>query len=130
MRLDNIRLLTPNLPRCLRFYSEVLLLPILHGDEESRYVELGAGEASVALFDAEAMEGAMGPGSVQPAAGDSAVLVLHVDNLDATAAALRSRGVGASEPEERKAWGIRTVHLRDPDGRLVELYEELEPEAH
>ncbi|MEJ7714961.1 MAG: hypothetical protein WKF40_04350 [Thermoleophilaceae bacterium] len=71
VRLDNIRLLTPNSkPRCLRFYSEVLLLPVLHGDEESRYVELGAGEASLALFDAQAMEGAMGPGSVQPAAGE------------------------------------------------------------
>lgn len=130
MRLDNVRLLTPDLPRCLRFYSEVLRLPILYGDEDSRYAELGAGETSIALFDADAMEGALGPGSVQPGAGDAAVLVLHVDNLDATTAALRSHGVGASEPTERKAWGIRTVHLRDPDGRLIELYEELEPEAH
>jgi lactoylglutathione lyase len=129
VRLDNIRLLTADLPACLRFYADGLGLRVLFGGPEEPYAELAAGGASIALFSAEAMAGAVGDASALPATGDAAVIVLNANDLDATVAALRERGLRPSDPRDRSDWGIRTSHLRDPDGRLVELYAELQPEG-
>jgi lactoylglutathione lyase len=129
VRLDNVRLLTRDLPGCMRFYADGLGLPVLFGGPGDAYAELGAGEASIALFSAEAMAAALDDVSALPPTGDAAVVVLNVDDVDATVAELRERGLAPTDPGDRTDWGIRTAHLRDPDGRLVELYSELEPEG-
>jgi hypothetical protein len=39
---------------------------------------------------------------------------------------LGARGVSfLNEPHDRPDWGIRVLHLRDPDGLLIELNEPL-----
>lgn len=129
VRLDNVRLLTPDLPRLLAFYSEGLGLKLLFGGPEEPYAELAAGGASIALFSAEAMAAAVEEASALPPTGDAAVIVLNAGDLDATVAVLRERGLAPTDPRDRGDWGIRTSHLRDPDGRLVEIYSEIEPEG-
>ena len=93
MRLDNIRLLTDDLPACLRFYTDGLGLRLLFGGPEDPDAELAAGGALIALFSAEAMAAAVDDASALPATGDAAVIVLNADDLDATVAALRERGL-------------------------------------
>jgi catechol 2,3-dioxygenase-like lactoylglutathione lyase family enzyme len=129
VRLDNVRLLTGDLPACLRFYADGLGLRLLFGGPEEAYAELAAGSASIALFSAEAMAAAVDDASALPPTGDAAVIVLSTDDLDATVAGLRERGLQPTDARDRGEWGIRTSHLRDPDGRLVELYAELRPEG-
>lgn len=57
---------------------------------------------------------------------DGFSIILEVDSVDKTANQLKKNGVELeTEPQDRPEWGIRTAHLRDPDGNLLELYESL-----
>ncbi|MFD9591929.1 VOC family protein [Kitasatospora sp. NPDC059973] len=59
-----------------------------------------------------------------PAAQDSAMLAVRVTDVDeALALCLRHGARVAAEATDRPAWGptLRTAHLRDPDGHLIEL---------
>jgi predicted enzyme related to lactoylglutathione lyase len=45
-----------------------------------------------------------------------------VDDVDRTTEQLKSRGAQiVVEPMSHPEWGIRTLHLRDPDGNLIEV---------
>lgn len=128
--LTHVRLLVHDFPGCFRFYRDVLGLRPTFGTEGDGYADFDAGgEVSLALFDATEMAAALGlPG--QAAGGDRCCLVLQVDDVDAVATELSRRGVAlAAPPADRPAWGLRTVHLRDPDGNLVELYQDLAPQG-
>ena len=57
------------------------------------------------------------------------MLVFEATDLDSTVEALKARGADfVAELQDRPDWGIRTAHLRDPEGNLIELNEPL-PEA-
>lgn len=122
LTLDNVRLLTDDFAAAFRFYAEGLGLEVLFGTAAGPYVELAAGTASIGLFARERM-----PGAEAGPVGDRAVVVLNAEPLGATLAELRERGVDVGEAEDRRDWGIRTAHLRDPDGRLIELFEPIQP---
>ncbi len=50
------------------------------------------------------------------------MLIFGVEDLDTTVRKLRERGAHfATEPKDHPEWGIRTAHLRDPDGNLNEI---------
>lgn len=50
------------------------------------------------------------------------MLIFQADDLDATVARLKAKNVQfVSGIKDRPDWGIRTAHLRDPDGTLIEL---------
>jgi lactoylglutathione lyase len=58
------------------------------------------------------------------------VLVLDVDDVDAAAArVLAAGGKLITQPEDHPDWGIRTCHLRDPEGNLLELEHGLPQES-
>ena len=57
-------------------------------------------------------------------AQDAAMLVLRVDDVDEAAHRLTGHGASVlAEPQDRPEWGpgLRSAHLRTPDGTLVEL---------
>lgn len=57
-------------------------------------------------------------------------LVLEVDDVDAVAARLRRKGVRLLRPPtDRPEWQLRTLHLRDPDGYLIEIERRLRPSS-
>lgn len=122
LALDNVRLLTGDFAATFRFYADGLGLAVLFGTVEGPYAELAAGPASIGLLAREQM-----PGASAAAVGDQTVVVLHAEPLEAALAELRGRGLTVDEARERREWGIRTAHLRDPDGRMVELFEPIEP---
>jgi len=46
----------------------------------------------------------------------------HVDSVDEYYNYLSEKGVQfINEPHDRKDWGIRVAHFRDPDGNLIEI---------
>ncbi len=78
------------------------------------------------LFARSALAEALGTDTLpeQAAGQDTGMLVMRVDDPDEAARTLVAHGatlVGA--PRDRPEWGngLRTAHLRDPDGNLVEL---------
>jgi lactoylglutathione lyase len=120
VRLTHVRLLVEDYVRCFSFYRDVLGLKVTFGDETSGYADLQSGDGSaLALFDRPEQ----GVVVELRAPGDSAVLVFGVDDVDRFADEHEHLVVGP--PRSRPEWGIRFVHLRDPDGNLIEVNQQI-----
>ncbi len=125
-RLTHVRVLVSDFSASHRFYGEVLGLPTEWPDNGS-YAEFETGGAvRLAIFPRAEMAGDV---ELEPT-GDGVVLVLDVGDVDSAHAALLARGAAfVDEPHDRPEWGLRIVHLRDPDGHLVELFHDIAWEA-
>ncbi|WP_049652910.1 VOC family protein [Kitasatospora sp. MY 5-36] len=133
------RLLATRFAECFGFYRAVLPpltgATLVKGSPEGPYANWDlADQALLALFDRSAMAAALAtaepPGHTSaptvPAAlaQDAAILVLRVADVDAALdLCLRHGGTPVAPATDRPEWGptLRSAHLRDPDGRLVEL---------
>jgi catechol 2,3-dioxygenase-like lactoylglutathione lyase family enzyme len=122
VRLSQIRLLVSDPARSFRFYREVLGLQLAYGAEGDPYASFAAGHGTIAIFTRSGQSEVV---DLRPA-GDGAVVVLEIYDLEAEAERLGERLEGGIT--DRPDWGIRVAHLRDPDGNLVELVEPLRAE--
>jgi lactoylglutathione lyase len=144
MKLTHVRLLVEEFDECFRFYRDVMGLAVQWGAEGSSYADFRSprGEAMVALFSRRAMAETL-PGTSVPCempCEDRFTLVFEATDLESTVSALKARGAQfILDITERRDWGIRTAHLRDPEGNLIELNsplpqqqwsDELADEAH
>ena len=127
-QLSQVRLLVSDVKSCFKFYSGVLGLPVSWGDENSGYASFQAGDSVIALFDRQAMADSIGGGD-RPSSTegqDRVAIVMQVDDVDKEYQRLKTIDVSfLTEPVDREGWGIRTAHLRDPDGTLIEIMQEL-----
>jgi len=125
MRLDYVRLLVTEFDACFRFYRDIMGFKVTWGEEGDRYGSFSLGEGcALALFQRQAMAETLGTTNlpVEAACQDRMVLVVGVEDLTATVKMLKERGAGfITEPEDHPKWGIRTAHIRDPDGNLIEI---------
>lgn len=126
------RLLVGRFAECFRFYDAVLpeLLGAVRqkGDESGPYANWDvADQAVLVLFDRAAMAAAVGTAqlpAVPPPAQDGVMFVCLVADVDAGyARCLAAGALPVAAPADRPAWGpgLRTAHLRDPEGTLIEL---------
>lgn len=108
-RFDCVFYYVSDLERSVRFYQDVLGLKL-----RSRDV--------VARFELDGVLVELVPSSAQPIAGPgNARLTLQVDDIQATVAVLREKGVSVSAPQP-KANGV-LASLRDPDDNEICLWE-------
>lgn len=132
LRTYGVRLFVSNFRRSWSFYRETLgLRPAGGGTGEPPYGEFSAGNGTlIGLFDRRLMAKAVALEVDRPPArsmGRSA-LILSVADVDRLAARLTRRGVRVFRPPtDRPAWGLRTIHLRDPDGNLIEIFSRWRP---
>lgn len=125
MRLSYVRVLVTDFAGSFRFYRDIMGFEVLWGDENNVYAEFQAGPATrLAVTARKVMAGI--PGVSASAAGganpERFMLVFEVDDVDARVAALKSRGAAFLEdPVDRPEWTVRTAHLRDPEGNLIEI---------
>jgi predicted enzyme related to lactoylglutathione lyase len=122
--LDNIRLLVDDFDGCFRFYRDVLKLKPTWGKEGSNYASFAAGPVTLSIFlrrlMARDMETQHLPYCAE--AQDRVLLVFKVSDLEAEVARILDKGWQLSMcVTPRPDYGIRTAHLRDPDGNLIEL---------
>ena len=122
MKLSQVRLLVDDFPGCFRFLRDALGLACSFGAEDEDYASFSAGEGTIALFRRGGQAG------VVPlrAPGDSALVVLEVEDVDAEAARLGDLVVEG--PVSQPEWGGRVAYLRDPDGNLFELFQSVPAE--
>jgi lactoylglutathione lyase len=127
MELVQVRLIVEDFAAMFRFYRDVLGFKPQVDDERGPYGKLSppSGNAAIALQSRAHLKETL-PALVDGVA-DRAVVVLKVDDLDATVAALRSRGARLlAEPSTQ--WGrLKVAHLRDPEQNLLELQQWLTP---
>jgi predicted enzyme related to lactoylglutathione lyase len=127
------RLLVTRFAESFRFYDAVLPALIgaarMSGNESGPYAHWDLDKQGVlVLFDRAAMAAVVGAvelPSVSPTpAQDSTMLICRVDDVDAGLALCLAHGaVLAADAADRPEWGasLRTAHLRDPEGNLIEL---------
>ncbi|WP_329272865.1 VOC family protein [Streptomyces sp. NBC_01451] len=124
MELTQIRLLVSDFPAVYRFYRDVLGLKPQFEAENGPYAKLSpdTGHAAIALQDRAQLAGVLEPLGPEPA-GHRALVVLRVDDLDATHAELTARGADFTRAPGPMGDRIRVAYLQDPEGNLVELQE-------
>ena len=126
------RLLTARFAECFRFYGAVLPKLIgahlVKGTEDGPYASWDqGGQGVLILFDRAVMAATIGTADLPATAGsaqDAAMLVCRVGTVDEALALCVEHGATlVAEATDRPQWGptLRTAHLRDPDGNLIEL---------
>ncbi|HZG36697.1 MAG TPA: VOC family protein [Gaiellaceae bacterium] len=109
--VDFVSVLTQDLPRAKRFYTELLGL---HVETEGEHdLELRCGQVTLDVFD---------PVSIgQPFAASPAGLALRVDDVDAARAELEERGV-VFDGETIATDVCKQAWFKDPDGNALMLH--------
>ena len=125
MKLTTVRVLATRFAETVAFYRDVLGIPIRA--DAGVYVAFDAGGFELGVYGREMMADivdSMVPGTSPT--NDGLLINLEVEDLDAAMSALSSKGVSfETEAHDQPDWGMRVVHLRDPEGNLIELYERL-----
>ena len=110
-KVDFVSVLTQDLPRAKRFYTEVLGLTVeTEGDSD---MELRCGQVTLDVFD---------PSSIgQPFAVSPAGLALRVEDVDAARAELEGKGV-VFDGETIVTSVCKQAWFKDPDGNALMLH--------
>jgi catechol 2,3-dioxygenase-like lactoylglutathione lyase family enzyme len=122
--LDYTVLIVAELDRSLDFYVNLLGLPLNH--RSGGYAQLRTGSTRLSLFTREALERTLRKPLQAPS--DDAPgfeLAFLVENVDEAFDELVAKGARAEQAPMDRFWGQRTAYLRDPDGYLVELTQNL-----
>jgi catechol 2,3-dioxygenase-like lactoylglutathione lyase family enzyme len=128
LQFTHLRLIVSNYKDSFLFYRDLLGFQPDWGDETTGYAEFNTGTIQLALLKKEFMAGVI-PITEQPLvfrSTDKASLVFAVDNINGVYQQLSDNKITiVAPPTDRPEWGIRTVHFRDPDGNLIEIYTNL-----
>ncbi|HMF83585.1 MAG TPA: VOC family protein [Acidimicrobiia bacterium] len=123
---DYVVLVVDDLDRSLRFYCELLGLPLSH--RSGSFAQLATGATRVAMYERPAMAVTLGRELGSPSLDAPAFeLGFKVDDCDAAYDDLVGAGATPDVPPTDRPWGQRTAYVRDPDGHLVELAQDLAP---
>jgi lactoylglutathione lyase len=126
MKFINVRLLVGDIAASIKFWRDVLGLQMTYGDEAMGYAYFDTGSAGIELLTRAGFASALGETLVSIPQGYPAVLDFRVEDVDAAYADFVRRGATAvAGPQDRPAWGVRSAHLSDPNGYIVELYSQL-----
>jgi lactoylglutathione lyase len=121
MELTQVRLIVSDFQACFRFYRDVLGLKPQFDDDRGPYAKFSPDEGAAAIALHDRADLVRSVPALADAAGDRALVVLKVADVDGYVAEIASRGaVLIGEPAvmwER----LRVAHLRDPEGNLIEL---------
>lgn len=111
-------------PAVYRFYRDVVGLTPQFDAENGPYAKLSpdTGHAAVALQDRAQMAGVLGLLGAGPQ-GHRALVVLRVDDLDASVTELTARGAEFVREPGPMGDRMRVAHPADPEGNLIELQE-------
>jgi len=121
---DYVILIVENLDRALDFYTGILGLRL--GHRSGDYAQLDTGITRLSLYTRKAMAQMLGMSLEAPAANAPGFEIgFKVTDVDAVFGELVARGALAVVPPTDRFWGQRTAYVRDPDGHLVELAQDL-----
>jgi uncharacterized glyoxalase superfamily protein PhnB len=129
--LDHYPLITtPRLHDCAAFYTRHFGFEAVFSASWFVLLQRSAREGepgiSLAFMSPEHPSSPPGPESFT---GLGALLTIQVDDAHACEAELRTAGVAISHPARREAWGQVRLQCVDPGGLVLDLCEQVEPEA-
>jgi predicted enzyme related to lactoylglutathione lyase len=119
MRMMAVTLVTADLERAQRFYTDGLGLTAVRRNETAQHIELPLqfpGGGAIVMLLLPKKKGA------QSGAAHSAKLIFDVPDLSVVQARLTAAGYALSGPiVEIAKFGVRVAHVTDPDGNDIEL---------
>ncbi|SRR5579884_2512303 len=120
MKFINVRLLVDHLPATIKFWRDVMGFKMTYSDETMGYAYFETDSAGVELLSREEFTTTFGDIA---ATSRQTIMVFQVDDIDFTFADLVQRGARAiSSPRDFPSLQIRTGHIADPEGNIIELY--------
>lgn len=122
---DYVVLIVEDLDRALSFYTDVLGLQL--GHRSGDYAQLKTGATRLAFYTREAMAKTLGFSLKPPSDGTPGFEIgFKVEDLDAAFLEIVQKGARAAVHPTTRPWGQRTAYVRDPDGHLIELVQDLD----
>jgi len=127
MKFSNVRLLVQDYKKCFQFYTEQLGLEPIWGDIEGCYASFKVAEGieGLAIFVSDFMAPAVGNADKTQPVGhrEKSMISFQVENVDETYQTLQAKGLHfINQPTDMPDWGMRVVHLRDPEENLIEFF--------
>ncbi len=121
---DYVILIVEDLDRALLFYTDVLGLRL--GHRSGDYAQLDTGATRLGFYTREAMAKTLGL-PLHPPAKDAPTFEIgfKVPDVNAAFKELVAGGVSPVTLPTSHHWGQRTAYIRDPDGNLIELAQDL-----
>jgi len=132
MKFNNVRLLVKDYEKCFKFYTEKLGLEAawdLGGCYAS--FKVAEGIEGLAIFTSDLMATAIGNADKsQPTnCREKMMISFEVENVDEIYKSLLAKEVTfLNQPIDVPDWGMRLVHLRDPEENLIEIFTPLKTE--
>lgn len=132
MKFSNVRLLVKDYEKCFKFYTETLGLEAAF-NIEGCYGSFKVADniEGLAIFSSDLMAPVAGNADKSQPTGcrEKMMVSFEVDNVDETFKSLSAKGVEfINQPTDMLCWGMRVVHLRDPEENLIELFTPLKTE--
>lgn len=132
MKFTNVRLLVKDYKKCFDFYTQKLgFEPLWDVEECYGAFKVAVGIEGLAIFLSDYMAPVVGNADKEQPVGyrEKSMISFEVENVDDTYQILLSKGVSfINQPTDMPDWGMRTVHFRDPEENLIELYTPLQNE--
>ncbi|WP_448788129.1 VOC family protein [Bacteroides graminisolvens] len=126
MKFSNVRLLVNDYRKCFDFYTQQLGLEAVWDIEECyASFKVADGIEGFAIFTSNLMASVVGNADkIQPIGFREKVMIsFEVDNVDESYNAFSAKGIKfINSPMDIPSWGMRVVHLYDPEENLIELY--------
>jgi catechol 2,3-dioxygenase-like lactoylglutathione lyase family enzyme len=127
MKFSSVRLLVKDYQKCFEFYTDKLGLEPVWGDENGPYANFKVAEGieGFAIFVSDFMALAVGNTEKTQPFGyrEKSMISFEVENVDDTYQTLLAKKINfINEPTDMPDWGIRVVHLRDPEENLIEFF--------
>ncbi len=132
MKFNNVRLLVKDYRKCFNFYTEKLGFEATFdvGDCYASF-KVAEGTEGLAIFTSDYFAPIIGNADKTQPTGyrEKSVVCFEVDNVDKIYKELLAKNVTfVNEPIDMPDWGMRVVHLRDPEDNLIEFYTPLKME--
>ncbi|MBI2357913.1 MAG: VOC family protein [Deltaproteobacteria bacterium] len=122
--LDYVVVIVEDLDRAVKFYTEILGLPL--GHRSGDYAQFSLGTTRLGLYTRAAMSMTLGKPLRSPSPDAPGFEIgFKVSDVDGAFSELTALGVTPVMPPTTRPWGQRTAYVRDPDGHLIELAQDL-----
>ncbi|WP_286163038.1 VOC family protein [Bacillus sp. es.034] len=96
------------------------------GDENSLYGQFKVGQTHLGIFERKQMTDALNPGYIVGGEqGERFALIFEVASVQDTYEKLKEKVEFINRPMEKLEWGMKVAHFRDPEGSLLEIYENI-----
>ena len=118
--ISAITLFVDDLAAAREFYARAFELPLHYQDDVSAVFDFDG--TLINLLQEDEAHDLIAPAAVADSdSGARMQFTISVDDVDATAADLQSRGVELLNGPMDRPWGIRTASFQDPAGHIWEV---------